>query len=155
MKLLGALHSAYCTLRVLIVCTASGCAVIPWPHMANTTPKVRGSINSDGKPAVEMQVRVAAGNSGDPCAGQSVDAVTGQGGEFEVEPSREVRLLAVVMAHTVYPWSLCYRDGGRWIALVSEREYSLADTGPVGTMVARCELAAASVPRCEIASLKD
>ncbi len=150
---LGSMKRSLCL--AVAACILSGCAVVPWPHMANTTPKVRGAIQSEGKPGAELQVRVAAGDAGDPCGGRGVESVTGRGGEFEIEPARELRLLMVVMAHTYYPWSLCRREGTRWVALVSEREYSLADTGPIGTKVARCELAAAAAPRCQVVSAEN
>lgn len=129
---------------------ASGCSVMPWPHSANVTPKVRGSIEHGGKPLPNIPVRVAAGAKDDVCAGRLAEASTGPDGLFVVEPATEFRFFVVVMAHTFFPWSFCYGDGRQWTALLTKKEYALVDSGPVGVQVVRCDLSRPMDQRCEV-----
>jgi hypothetical protein len=142
MKLAGALI-------VAAICLP-GCAIMPWPHMASATPRVRGTLNTDSKPVGAAALRVATGADGNPCAGKTAETSTNADGTFSVEPVREFRLLMVMMAHTFSPWSLCHKHGESWTVLVSGKEYSLVDTGPVGVQVAKCDLARSTDRRCQL-----
>jgi len=144
----------FATIISAFVCI-SGCAITPWPHTANATPHVRGSIEDAGKPLPNALVRVATGTNEDPCAGKAVEATTGSDGVFEVEPVKELQLFLVMMAHAFIPWNLCYKDDGEWVLLTSVEEYALVDTGPVGVQVVRCDLRSTTNNRCEITWKED
>jgi hypothetical protein len=130
--------------------SVAGCSIMPWPHTANVTPKVRGTIERGGKPLANAQIRVATGAKDDVCAGASSESATGPDGAFAVEPVTEFRLLLVVMAHTFFPWSLCYRDGAKWTALSIKKEYALVDSGPVGLQVVRCDVSRIEGEQCQV-----
>ena len=123
---------------------------MPWPHMANATPELRGTLNNGGNAAANVPVRVATGDEGNACTGKISEASTKADGSFVVEPVREFRYFMVVMAHTFFPWSLCYKNAGEWVVLASEKEYSLVDSGPVGVQVAQCDLSGTTPKRCAL-----
>ena len=54
------------------------------------------------------------------------------------------------MGHTFFPWNLCYRESDHWTVLATEKEYTLADSGPIGVQVVRCELDRRPNQKCQI-----
>jgi hypothetical protein len=48
--------------------------------------------------------------------------------------------MVFVMAHKDFPWSLCRKDHGNWVPLVSQHDHTLVDTGPIGVQEVQCDL---------------
>jgi hypothetical protein len=134
------------------VMAASACSITPWPHTANLTPTVRGTIESAGRPLANAPVRVATGAKDDACAGAISETATDPDGAFTAEPVTELRSVVVAKAYGFFPWSLCYRDGAKWTALSTRSEYALVDSGPTGSRVVRCDVSRAAAEKCEVRS---
>lgn len=123
---------------------------MPWTHMANATPQIRGTLSIEGKPLGNVPLRLATGVEGNPCAGKSTETSTNTDGTFAVASIQEFRFLMVMMAHSFFPWSLCSKREGNWTALVVGKEYALVDSGPVGVQVVKCDLANSPDLQCQL-----
>jgi len=113
---------------------------------------VRGTIERAGEPLANAPVRVATGADDDACAGATSETATDSDGAFTAEPVTELRTAVVAKAFGFFPWSLCYRDGDKWTALLTRSEYALVDSGPTGLRVVRCDISRAIEEKCDLRS---
>lgn len=140
-------------IRALVVIGAvllSGCGILPWPHKANTTPAVQGTLYDGDRPLVGSEVRIATGTEQDPCGGTTVDSRTEPDGAFSVPALTNVQLFSVPMAHSVFTWHLCYKEQSAWKWLSSAKRYTLVDTGPYGMETMHCNVARAGEDKCQV-----
>jgi hypothetical protein len=115
----------------------AGC--VPWPHRANITPGVAGSLTSAAQPVPAADLRlVASADDGSPCEGESRAFKTTRDGQFYGEPLHTFSWFMVVMGHGFFPWALCIQDQEQWVPLHAEKTYTLVDTGPAFLVDMEC-----------------
>ncbi len=114
-------------------------ACVPFPHRANLTPGVSGSITANGAPVSSTRVRlVASENPNSPCNGESREFQTTNAGLFYGAPVRTFSWVMVVMAHRQFPWALCIENQDQWVPVHQDRIYTLVDTGPAILVEMQC-----------------
>ena len=114
-------------------------ACIPYPHRANLTPGVTGSLKaSDGSISGRALRLVAATESVRSCDGDHREFKTAADGSFYIAPVRTFSMVMVVMGHSFFPWALCIEDEGRWSPIHTGKIYTLVDTGPAMLIDMEC-----------------
>ena len=141
-------------IRTLIIFLSAGfltgCAILPWPHTANVTPKVKGLLMDAGDVISDVHVRIASGTEDDPCSGRIAESITDSTGRFLIEPVKEFQLVIRIMAHTFFPWNLCHKSNDQWYLLTTQMNYTLVDTGPLGVQVVSCDLGISGKDKCNV-----
>ena len=117
---------------------ASACVVMPLPHRANVTPPVSGRISYLDSPAAGVSVRVCEASVDVCCVGRAREDTTGVDGGFRVEPARETKLLAYVMAHKIFYWCLAVEHQSHVLEAGPYRQYTLVDSGPAVPQLIEC-----------------
>lgn len=116
----------------------NGC--IPWPHMSNTTPEVKGVIFDSGKPVSGIKVRLVAREEGsDECEGRKLEVISDSNGFVDESQIRHFNPVLMMMAHSFFEWSICAEIDENWVLLHSGKDYSLVDTGPISNISFKCD----------------
>jgi len=123
-----------------IAASASGCAIIPLPHSARLAPGVEGVVLTEGAPVAGVEVVICEATSETCCTGKARASVTDDQGRFVLEPPREIRVFAYIMAHRQFYWCLGAGRGDAAQYAGPFRDYSLHGSGPVWDYSFTCEL---------------
>ena len=115
------------------------CGCVPWPHRANLTPGVAGTLVVQGQLQADVPLRVVASEPGAPCEGESREFRTTDEGTFYGSPVRTFNMFMMVMAHRRFAWALCAQQGPAWTPLYQDETYTLVDSGPWFLVEMDCE----------------
>lgn len=114
-------------------------ACIPFPHSARLSPPVEGVFIDSGKGISGMKVRIVSPKNGNRCDGEYVETLTDEDGKFKLEAITYIQPFIVIMGHSVFEWNVCAFYKGSWSVAKSNKEYTLADSGPSGNVILMCE----------------
>lgn len=142
-------------MRVIFILFAlSMTACIPWPHRANVTPPMNGTVVNAGVPVTGLPIRIVEITAEASCSGRFVETVTSQQGAFSVAPVREWRGFIHMMAHRVFRYAVCAQGDQGWEHLGTFSGYTLVDSGPWWRSVVKCELSERPHPCVETQELE-
>ena len=126
---------------------ASGCLLLalsacafPMPHFARSTPPIVGRLVAEANAgAGDLRVRVYPGSVSD-CSNYSRETTSDQTGSFSLAERRHFRFFLYMMAHSRFRYGLCIEQGAAFVPAIQFEDYTLVDTGPIGTIRVECEL---------------